>query len=320
MIIVIPTCGRSELLRTTLQTLGECRQPSSPVRTVVAENGPRAGAEEAVRGAAAWLHAEYQHSETPNKSASLNLAIAGAGEELMVFFDDDVRIASSTLVAYQQAAERHPAGVFFGGSMGVDYEEAPPEWVKQTLPPSALGVMLDSAAEARKAPFLGCNWAAYASDLRRCGGFNVNVGPGAISGATGQETEMQVRLSLAGLRPKVVPDAMVWHYVPKARCSPQWSLARSYKNGMSTGLTRKHDGMQFFGCPTWLVRKYVGQIIALYLNPMTYSRHRRFKAKCDLQYMRGQMAGLRHVWMHSRRGAGLGERAVVNLPGTDVAG
>ena len=67
--------------------------------------------------------------------------------------------------------------------------------------------------------FLGFNWAASASDLIRMGGFNEERGPGTVS--RGQETDMQERMLKDGMRGRYLPDALVWHYVPRARCSPE---------------------------------------------------------------------------------------------------
>jgi GT2 family glycosyltransferase len=238
MYVLIATAGRPDLLRRTLTSIAGCRFPEEYAGLFVVENGARRGAEAVVAEFAGGpLRARYLFSEAPNKSLALNLAMEQlGGDELVVFTDDDVRVREEWLEAYAQAARESGPGTMLGGPFDIDYEQAPPDWLKRYLPASAVGM-----TDASRWPiggdefkgFLGFNWAAYVRDLRDRGGFNERVGPGLV--AVGQETEMQERLIRAGVRPKMVRDAMVWHYVPVARCSESWTLERSGRRGRSSG-------------------------------------------------------------------------------------
>jgi hypothetical protein len=172
-----------------------------------------------------------------NKSLALNTALEGLNDCLVVFTDDDVRLHPDTLCAYAEAAKSDPCDRFYGGPTGVDYELPPPKWILEYLPVSAKGRRAEAGTTLTTEPaFLGCNWAAFARDLRRVGGFNASKGPGARSGSTGQETDMQVRLLNAGLVGRYVPAAMVWHFVPASCCSQEWALRRAYRHGIERGL------------------------------------------------------------------------------------
>ncbi len=235
---VIPTYGRAALLARTLDSLAACARPPGYAGTLVVENGPKGAAEALVAEAAGrhpGLGLRYLHAERANKSAALNAALADESlRGLLVFFDDDVRMAPGLLEAYAAAAAAHPeGGTFFGGPMSVDYEEAPPGWLLRHLPFSARGVEFDQGP--RPDHFMGCNWAAFAGDARAAGGFAEDFGPGSATGATGQESEMQRRMSRAGVKRVYVPGARVWHYVPRERCSPQWTLGRKYQAGIEKG-------------------------------------------------------------------------------------
>ena len=133
-------------------------------------------------------------------------------------------------------------GRFFGGPTGVDYEQEPPAWLKSFLPTSALGWEWPGPGDVvNKAAFLGFNWAAFARDIRAAGGFDANRGPGSPTGSTGQETDMQRRLLAAGLSGLYVPEARVWHYIAADRCSPDWAIARNYRQGVEHGKQRALD-------------------------------------------------------------------------------
>ena len=176
--------------------------------------------------------------ERANKSHALNEALATMGEGLAVFFDDDVRLEPGVLEAYADAATETSVGHYYGGSMGVDYEHAPPEWVRRLLPLSARGVDLHER-EREWHLYLGCNWAAFTEDLRAAGGFNADYGPGSPTGATGQEADMQERLLAHGTQQVDVPDALVWHYVPEERSTLQWLVRRKVRGGRQRGQAKR---------------------------------------------------------------------------------
>jgi hypothetical protein len=116
----------------------------------------------------------------------------------------------------------------------VDYEEAPPGWLNPYLPPSAKGWSLGDEPIAITEPdALGFNWCAYRSSIQRLGGFNEERGPGTE--ARGQERDMQERMLHAGIPGFYLPDAMVWHFVPRERCSPEWALARVRQTARFSG-------------------------------------------------------------------------------------
>ena len=114
---------------------------------------------------------------------------------------------------------------------------APPSWLLASLPLSARGFDADDAAHVPF--FLGFNWAAFAGDVRAAGGFDPEFGPGAASGARGQESEAQKALRAIGVQPRFVPNARVWHYVPHERCSFAWAVRRKYAVGLMLG---QHGG------------------------------------------------------------------------------
>lgn len=241
--VLIPTHGRPTLLRRTLDSLAACRLPDGYRETVVVENGSRDGAEAVVAEAAAAhpvLRLRYMHVEWGNKSHALNEALKTVAEGLVVFFDDDVRLAPEVLVAYAEAAEGCCGGTFFGSSFGVDYEEPPPPWLVPLLPFSARGMDLQS--EDRLWEYLGFNWAAFAGDIRKLGGFDLAFGPGSPTGATGQETNMQHRMVAAGMTRIDLPEVLVWHYIPKERCTALWTARRKFKSGVAANLVETNQG------------------------------------------------------------------------------
>lgn len=247
--VLIPTHGRPTLLGRTLASLAGCRLPEGYRETVVVENGARAGAEAVVDEAAQahpHLRLRYLHVAWANKSHALNEALQTVEGGLVVFFDDDVRVAAGVLEAYAEAARLHPnGGAFYGGPVRIDYELHPPAWLIPHLPHSARGYELSDRGTMSD-EYLGFNWAAFVSDIMEAGGFDPQYGPGSPTGARGQESDMQQRMRARGVGPYDVPAAIVWHYVPRERSTLRWMLGRCYQQGISRNL-RNGRGFGFVG-------------------------------------------------------------------------
>jgi len=296
--VVIPTHDRLALFERTLKSVLECEAPEHySVRVIIVENGSRCGVEDVVRTHRSWVTPEYHYVEAGNKSAALNAATEDLGDALAVFLDDDVRVAPDLLRRYAEAADSNPSGCFFGGPFAADYVTPPPEWLLPYLPASAKGWEPEVYQPIRKGIlwFIGFNWAAYNADLKRAAGFDPEVGPGARSGATGQETAMQQALVENGVAPIYVPEARVWHYVPEARCSPEWALERAFKNGVSLGLqtARGSPKVQLFGVPRWMIRRRVELGWESLKAEFYGDQERAFRSRYDLAWFRGQMTGAR---------------------------
>jgi GT2 family glycosyltransferase len=292
MIIMIATAGRAELLERTLASIAAAEKPPTYRETLVIENGEQCGTQEKVERFAAAINARYLHVPMPSKSNALNVALQSCGHELIVFLDDDCRLEPRTLMAYADAAEaggRH----YFGGPIGIDYEEEPPDWLKVVLPFSARGFDLGpEPIEIRLPDFLGINWAARAEDLREAGGFDVSFGPG--TGASGQETAMMQRLLDLGLTGRYLPEALVWHFVPRERCSVEWAIARSGPAGHGLGRMARQTGR-----PRLARSAYYLGLLPLYVVERTAGR---LMGRTDLVahgscMLRHRIGHLRGMWL-----------------------
>ncbi|HEX6982796.1 MAG TPA: glycosyltransferase [Balneolaceae bacterium] len=256
--VIIPTHGRPDLLEKTLQSLINCKIPPTFGELVIVENGTRMGAEDLILKLPDWLNARYMYVEVANKSNALNKVLETIGDQLVFFTDDDAQFQPNLLSAYVEVAFKHGKGCFYGGPVKVIREEEPPNWLEPLLPYSARGYSLTN--ERMKTGYLGINWAAFASDIKTLGGFDIRFGPGSSTGATGQESDMQERMRKAGMKEIDVLDAVVWHEVPKDRCNEKWLTNRFFKYGISRGV--KADGLreimiEFFNVIKYSVRWFI---------------------------------------------------------------
>lgn len=235
MVIIIPTCQRGELLERTLQCLVDADLPDSVSRIVVVENGRKDEAESKVAKFAGRLPVHYRYTPVGSKCAALNLALEECPGEFVVFFDDDVRIDPGCIRAYAEAAAGKTGGEFYAGKCNVDYDVAPPEWLKHYLPYSAKGWSYGDRACPLPEPLaLGFNWAAFADDIAKAGSFNPDIGPGRLI-SIGDETDLQRVMLSQGVKGVYLPAALVWHHVPADRCSTEWTLERNRRMGLLVG-------------------------------------------------------------------------------------
>jgi len=150
-------------------------------------------------------------------------------------------VPKGTLVAYSDAAAGRHSGEFYGGPIIPDYEgEEPPSWLLRYLPRSAAGWKLDTAVKTpiSQPEFIGPNFAAFAADIRRLGGFDTRLGPGRHMLSPGEDTEIQERLLASGVRGYYVPSAAMHHWVRRGCASPEFALERAERNGVYWGISQ----------------------------------------------------------------------------------
>lgn len=300
MIVLIPTHKRVMLLERTLASMAQCPLPQALRLVAVVENGEKTPDTEGLTER--WrqhLPIHYLYVPEPNKSHALNQALHkfAQNDELVVFFDDDIRLDPLALTAYAEAAQGKTSGEYFGGRVDIDYENdrPPPEWLRPFLPACSLGWNLGDKRQNLTMPhILGCNWAAFNFDLKACGAFNTDKGPGAATGSIGQETDMQQRLIAQGVQPVYIPNARVWHFVESARCTPEWLLRYAYRHGIARGLAYEQECRCIRGVPFWLLARLMKDRVQLLATTLALKpQGRRFALKRRMAIARGMIKGIR---------------------------
>ncbi|WP_372720933.1 glycosyltransferase family 2 protein, partial [Immundisolibacter sp.] len=234
--IVIPSYGRPDLLRRTLQSLVDARWPPSFAGVWVVENGPQTGLQALCQEFATRLPLHYVHEPQLGLSAARNAGAKSCQGEVILFLDNDLRVERDALQAYAQAFADYPEAGAFGGPLRPDYEMPPPAWLSGYLPWSVVGV--DYGPDNRfmdEARLVGGNHAITWVALTEAGFFDA-IGATGTRGGVGEETRLQERILAGGRRLVYVAGAAVWHHVPADNCSPQWALGRVFRHGLTRGV------------------------------------------------------------------------------------
>lgn len=303
--VLIATYNRCPMLARTLGSLQAAGRPAGFERVLVIENGPQMGAEDICREASRnGLPVEYHHIAAAGKGRALQHGLNVIKDGFVLFLDDDVRVSPSLLEIYSDAAQRHGARAFYGGPLQIDYEEQPPEWLIRYLPPSAKGWELKDGKKGWKW-FLGANYGAFVEEILSLGGVRANLGPGALSPGTannpvGQETELQQRMFAAGYEKIYLPEAVVWHYVPKESCTQAWALHRAYRSSITSMMTqdaatmeRFGHGVQWFGVTRGLWRKLAASALHAVAARFVRDKKRSFEMRREFSISRGLIRGAR---------------------------
>jgi glycosyltransferase involved in cell wall biosynthesis len=245
--VLIAACGQPALLRRTLTSLAACQKPANYSGVIVVENGLQAGLDAIVAEFAAEHRFQYAYSEPPNKSVALNRALAQIDGAFVIFTDDDVQVPRETLVEYSRVAAGcnraagDRSGEFYGGPIVPDYEGLQPaDWLLPLLPRSAAGWKLETTEKTRitKPEFIGPNFAAFAADVLRVGGFDTRLGPGGHMPSPGEDTEIQERLLASGVFGYYLPGAAMRHFVRASGTTPEFAVHRAERNGVYWGISQ----------------------------------------------------------------------------------
>jgi len=272
--IVICTHNRRALLARTVESINRARRPTGwEVELVVIANA-------CSDATVAWLsdypgrfpeglRLTFEEEPTPGKSRALNRALTLVDGELIVFADDDHRVAPGWLEAVAGAAEAYPETLCFCGRVLPDWEGTEPGWVHDDGPyrirpyPVPKFDMGEEPALISLDSFLpgGGNLFFRPSLLDVVGGFDPSLGPRGHNLAGGEDVSFVVRTLSAGLEIRYVPDALQYHYVDPDRLTWRYILRKGYQRSRDLRCsTPPPAGRQWGGVPLYLFPQLLIQL------------------------------------------------------------
>jgi len=296
--IVIATHRRAVLVERLLRNLAAIGLSDSVIEIMVVENGEPDETRAICEEYADAIPVRYHHLSEPGKSRALNTALEMTDAELVIQFDDDVRVDPRTIQSFVRAGLDLGPGHFFGGPVAPEYEgEPPPVWLRPWLTSCVIGWDLGEEQQPQN-EFLGANWAAFRVDLLAAGGFLADLGPRGAHRTVGEEVEMQRRLTRNGCTGVYLPDARVHHLVREEQCTVRWLRKRWYEHSLSRVLLSpdQMDAPHVAGAPRFLWRRWITDLLQLtvarFASP---AGKRRMTLERSLAFTQGQIEGYRRV-------------------------
>jgi hypothetical protein len=281
--VVICSWNRERLLKSTLESLCRAQPPQRLTwEVVVILNDCTDGSAGVVGQFRARLPLVCQAEPRPGLSNARNKGIDVASGDVLIWIDDDVRVAPGWLRGYEDAFMQWPDVSLFGGAILPEFEGNPAAWLVRSWH------LCDSAFAARRMPHadapivLEDNYPPYGANfaLRACvqRQFRYDTALGARPGnwmMSGEETEVMHAVLARGATGRWVRAAVVHHIMPPERQSVAYVRAYYESAGRLSGLlSRRHgpppsrvEGLYDLGQAILLQAQYRG------LRAVSHSRH-----------------------------------------------
>ena len=174
--VIVPTRGRSEYLRVTLESLGAQDLEPDAYEVLVVDDGPSPDTREVAEEAAARSDVRIGYVErdgVPGLNSARNTGIAAAESDLIVLVDDDVEAPREWLREVVAGRQRHPEALAFGGPIRLRLEGSRLPMCGRESPPLTT---LDGGPEDREIELVwGANMAFDRRALDVAGTFDPGV-------------------------------------------------------------------------------------------------------------------------------------------------
>jgi glycosyltransferase involved in cell wall biosynthesis len=246
--VIIPTCNRAASIERTLHSLVVLQNPGCPFEIIVVDNGSTDTTRQTVE---LFRHrlADLKYIYEPNTGLH-NGRHRGAFEakgQILCYLDDDVKVDPGWLCAIRETFETTDA-VIVGGKILPEYEQTPPDWVKQFIQPVgdygySIGqlTLIDLGEQIREIDPIyvwGANFSIRKDTLFECGGFHPDSMPKELIYLRGDgETGLSLAIREKGYKAVYHPAALVRHCISKDRLTRQYFDTRMFNQGISDSFT-----------------------------------------------------------------------------------
>lgn len=300
--VIFATYQRPDLLMQVLESLKAQIIEGFTYQIIAVDNCPNQSAQTIIESYKNQLPIHYLFSPVPGKNSAINLGLAHAVGDLLVFTDDDIIADPYWLHSLVSAASRYPGVDIFGGRIlpkypdnyqllddRIDFDN---EFVKIAYGeadwPQPEGPII---AERIWGANMMVRKTVFEDDFR----FNPNIGPNGHSYAMGSETEFLRRAYASGHSGIYVPGALVHHQVRKEQLSLEWLAGRAQR--LARGRVKMQQLQPYntiAGVPRYLYKKFLIRKLQILVS-FFYSKQRNFLHVIELNKITGEISQYRQM-------------------------
>lgn len=243
--VVIPTRNRAASVDRVLNSLVSLQNPGWPYEIIMVDNGSTDTTRQVAESYQQTSLPQLRYVFEPNPGLH-NGRHRGAFEargQVLCYLDDDVKVDPLWLKSVVETFETTGA-VLVGGKILPEYEQAPPDWVKEFVKPVGnygynIGqlTLIDLGEQIREIDPVyvwGANFSIRKEVLFECGGFRPDSMPKELLDLRGDgETGLSRAIKQKGYKAFYHPRAMVRHCISKDRLTVEYFCARMFSQGIS---------------------------------------------------------------------------------------
>jgi GT2 family glycosyltransferase len=224
--IQLCTYNRAALLERVLDACFEQTVADDIYEVVLVNDGSTDATPEVIERARARATCAFitVNQQNAGLAAGRNVGVARARGERIIFIDDDVLPLPNFVEAHLASHERHPRAIVRGAAINVEsFDDLPPPvW---------------SIAQYSANYFWTTNVSVPLETLRAVGAFNES-----FSEYGWEDIDVGLRLRFAGVRATFNPQALVYHYKPRAHADNVEAMVRQARAQARTAvqLARLH--------------------------------------------------------------------------------
>ena len=238
--VIIPTCGRPDLLEDTVRSLQ--RLPSKlRFEILVVDNHPSPHVRDRISSLAAEHGPALRYVPEPKMGLdrSRHAGARAARAEILVYVDDDVIVPPGWLDAMLAPYDQGDIACV-GGKTVPKWHSSPPPWIN---PIKGWLSVLDLGDDAFALPLgqsvVGCNFSIRRRVLYEVGGSHPDDyrDPRMVWYCGDGEVGLVRKVIRAGYRVMYEPRAWLYHRVTEERMVPEYFFRRAFVEGVRNGYT-----------------------------------------------------------------------------------
>jgi glycosyltransferase involved in cell wall biosynthesis len=296
--VIVATYNRCEVLRGALDSLLHQQTAGTTYEVIVADNNSTDDTRrvvEELRAASPDVELTYCFEPQQGVSYARNTAIAHARAPILAFTDDDIRPALDWVAAVHNGFKRFPEADCIGGKVLPDPDTTFPEWLtEQHWTPLALLNLGDEPLVLdvqNGAGLVGANLAIRTAVLKEVGSFRPHLQ--RVKGGIGslEDTELELRLSVAQKRLMYLPELIVYTQVLDERLDKayhrRWYCGHGHFYAVMRNEKFEASKLRLFDVPAHLYRSTLSNVFDWLRFRLTNEEELGFQRELELRFFWG---------------------------------
>lgn len=263
--VIIPTCNRCQSLDRMLQSVVQQNMLQELYEVIVIDNASTDSTRQVCdKYANIFPNFVYIYDERPGLHTGRNVGYLKAKSDILVYADDDIIAFPTWLSSICKGFECEEV-VLIGGNVIPKFEGGgQPEWLDdlwirnngiELLPQFSCIMMGDDIKPISPYFVFGCNFAVKKEIIHATRGFHPDGMPDKFLRYRGDgESYVAEYVERNDLKTMFLPEASVYHVMPKSRMTPESLYKISIRIGVSMEYTELRSST--FSCvfKSWLIR------------------------------------------------------------------